>query len=168
VVIENWRIEYNTRRRHSRREWRLSGRLRLPPIRHSQTLFSRRLCYKLSHTPGTKTPSGHSVSVVRLHHHPIALQWLPVQPIRSWFTLARATLSWCGRTPVTPTTILLLILGPPLEVPRMARARKSVGTPLSWQQVAIQFQRAWMMGAAARRIAQLRSALNRGLIDRLP
>ena len=73
VVIEQWRVEYNTRRPHSRRwaigrrrrrrsrrEWRLSGRLRLPTIRHSQTLFRRRLWYKLSQSPGTKTPSGHS------------------------------------------------------------------------------------------------------------
>jgi hypothetical protein len=42
------------RRRRSRREWRLSGRLRLPTIRHSQTLFSQRLCYKLSHSPWYK------------------------------------------------------------------------------------------------------------------
>ena len=40
--------------RHPRREWWLSGRLRLPAIRHSQTPFRRRLCYKLPHTPWYK------------------------------------------------------------------------------------------------------------------
>ena len=47
IVIEKWRVEYNTRPvrirrwatrpcrlRRSRRKWRLSGRLRLPASRH--------------------------------------------------------------------------------------------------------------------------------------
>jgi uncharacterized membrane protein YkgB len=46
----------NCNPRRSRREWRLSGCLRLPAIRHSQTPSRRRLCYKLSHKPWYKNP----------------------------------------------------------------------------------------------------------------